>query len=233
MKRTITIGTLCLAVASVAIAEVRSRVCLYDANTPLTPVDANYPHIYPDIMVGTRLTIIIDSNVAEDWLGCLIIEDANMDYGVLSARDYDGFGYPGSCLPAAGEGAAVYDWEAAGIDGFGLYTGFMDIEAGDWFIIDYTATNIGNCNVGFYQSDPPFGDDILINYLGFTHVRTRDFNDDTNVDFADFAMLASYWGVTNCDELNWCDGVDLNTDKIVDFNDVMLFTDYWLEKTDR
>ncbi len=236
MKRTIIIGTLCLAVASAAIAEVRSRVCLYDANTPLTPVDANYPHIYPDIMVGTRLTIIIDSNVAEDWSGCLIIEDANMDYGLLSARGPLLFGdWSGSHLEAAGENAVVFDWEEPNIDGFSLLTDWNlnNIEAGDWFIIDYTATNIGNCNVGFYQSDPPFGDDIPINYLGFTHVRTRDFNDDTNVDFADFVMLASYWGVTNCDELNWCDGVDLNTDKIVDFNDVMLFTDYWLEKTDR
>ena len=225
-----------MAVVSAAMAEVRSRVCLYDANTPFTPLDANYPHVvYPDIMVGTRLTIIVDSNVAEYWSGALIIEDANMDYGVLSARGPQIFGdWSGSHLEAAGEYALVEDWKEQGIDGFSLYTDWdlSNIEAGDWFIFDYNATNIGDCNVGFYKADPP-GSDILINYLEFTHVPTRDFNDDTNVDFADFAVLTLYWGVTNCDELNWCDGVDLNTDKTVDFKDVMLFTEYWLERTDK
>jgi len=226
-----------LCMVSVASGEVSTRVCFADGNTPFLPVDSNLPIIeYPDIMVGTKLTIIVDSNVAEDWSGCLIIKDANMNYGVLSARGPLIFGdWSGSHLEAAGENALVIDWEEPGIDGFSLYTDWDldNIDTGDWFIIDYNATNIGDCNVGFYESDPPFGEDILINYLGFTHVRTRDFNDDTNVDFADFAVLALYWGLTNCDELNWCDGVDLNTDRIVDFNDVMLFTDYWLEKTDK
>ena len=226
-----------LCMVPVAAGKVSTRVCFADGNTPFLPVDSNLPTIkYPNIMVGTKLTFIVDSNVAEDWSGCLIIEDDHMNYGVLSARGPLLFGdWSGSHLEAAGDYAFVNDREEPGIDGFSLYTDWDldNIEAGDWFIIDYNATNIGDCNVGFYKYDPLFGDDILINYLGFTHVRTRDFNDDTYVDFADFAMLALYWGLTNCDELNWCDGVDLNTDRVVDFNDLMLFTDYWLEKTDR
>jgi len=229
----------CLCMASVATGKVSTRVCLFDGNTLFLPVDINLPIIeYPDIMVGTRLTIIVGSNVAEDWSGYLIIEDDHRNYGVLSARGPLIFGdWSGSHLEAAGDYALVnYREEPSepNNDGFSLYTDW-DIDAGDWFIIDYNATNIGDCNVGFYEYAPPFSDDndILINYLGFTHVRTRDFNHDTNVDSADFAVLALYWGLTNCDELNWCDGVDLNTDRIVDFIDVMLFTDYWLEKTDK
>jgi len=221
-----------LGVAPVAMGKISTRVYLADAdcNMPFLPLDANLPNIeYPDIMVGTKLTIIVDSNVAEDWSGSLAIADANMDYGVLSARDYDGFDYTGSCLPAAGEGAAVYDWEEAGIDGFDLYTGFMDIEAGDWFIIDYTATNIGTCHVGFYDhSINPFDPNY---YLTFSHVPTRDFNEDTRVNFIDFAEFAWHWQETGCSDPNWCEGTDLDTDNDVDANDLKLFTEYWLKSS--
>ncbi len=63
MKRVILL-VLFLCMASVAAGEVSTRVCLADGNTPVPPVDPNFPHVYPDIMVGTRLTIIVDSNVA-------------------------------------------------------------------------------------------------------------------------------------------------------------------------
>lgn len=216
---------------SVAAGKVSPRVWLADANMPLLPVDSNFPHVYRDITVGIKLKIIVDSNVAEDWSGSLAIADANMDYGVLSARDYDGFGYPGSCLSAAGEGAAVYDWEEAGIDGFDLYTGFMDIEAGDWFIIDYTATDIGTCHVEFYDhsvnlSEPNY-------YLTFSHVLTQDFDKSTRVDFIDFAALALYWQTDGCSNPNFCKRTDLNFDGNVDHKDLKLFADYWLEETDK
>jgi len=221
---------LIVGIPSVAIGEVSTRVCLADGNTPFLPIDSNFPHIYPDIMVGTKLTIIVNSNVAEDWNGSLAIADDNWDYGVLSARGYDGFSYPGSCLPAAGDGAAVYDWEEAGIDGFDLYTGYMGIEAGDWFIVDYNDTDIGDCNVGFYDHSVSWIDPVY--YLTFSHVRTRDFNKDTRVDFTDFTVLASYWQVAECNDPNWCEGTDLDIDGYVDPNDLKLFVDYWLEKTE-
>jgi len=102
--------------------------------------------------------------------------------------------------------------------------------AGDWFIIDYTATSVGDCNVGYYDHsisgiDPNY-------YLEFSHVRTRDFNNDTKVDFIDFAVLASYWQATVCSDPNWCEGVDLDIDGNVDANDLALFVDYWLERTE-
>lgn len=236
MKRLILL-VLIFGIPSVAAGEVSTRVCLTDGNTPLLPVDPNFPHVYPDIMVGTKLTIIVDSNVAEYWSGDLAIEDANRDYGVLSARDYNEYtlDWEGSRFPAAGVGASVYTWQEGGggdpnLDGFSLYTGYTGREAGDWFIIDYTATNVGTCNVGFY--DHSISLDKPIYYLVFSHVRTRDFNNDTKVDFADFAMLASYWQETNCSDLNDCEGTDLDIDGDVDPNDLRLFVEYWLERTE-
>jgi len=218
--------------ASVAAGEVSTRVCLADGNTPIPPVDPNFPHVYPDIMVGTRLTIIVDSNVAEYWSGDLAVADANMDYGLLSGRDYNDttHDWEGSRFPAAGVEACVWEWVEAGIDGFTLYTGSTGIEVGDWFIIDYTATNIGDCNVGFYDHSISWFDPIY--YLTFSHVRTRDFDRSTKVDFVDFAMLASYWRPTDCSDPNWCEGTDLDVDGDVDPNDLMLFVNYWLEKTE-
>ena len=234
MKRLILL-VLFLGMASVAAGEVSVRVCLADGNTPLPPVDYNFPYIiYPDIMVGTKLTIIVDSNIAEYWSGALAVADANMDYGLLSARDYNDIthDWEGSRFPAAGVEAKVWEWVQTDpdIDGFFLYTGSTGIEANDWFIIDYTATNVGDCNVGFYDHRVSWFDPIY--YLMFSHVRTRDFNNDTKVDFADFAMLASYWQENNCSDLNNCEGTDLDIDGDVDPNDLRLFVEYWLEKTE-
>lgn len=220
-------------IPSVAAREVSTRVCLANGYTPLPLADPNIPHIYRDIMVGTRLTIIIDSNVAENWSGGrLTIEDANMDYGVLSARDYNDSppapDWEGSRFPAAGTGARVYTYEQMGVYGFQLL-GHNSAVAGDWFIIDYNATSVGICNVGFYDHNISLDKPI---YLVFFHVRTRDFNNDTKVDFSDFALFASYWLAPDCNDPNWCEGTDLNTDSNVDFHDFAMFADYWLETTE-
>jgi hypothetical protein len=182
-------------------------------------------------MVGTKLTIIVDSNVAEYWYGgVLIIEEANMaNIGRLYGRDYDGYGYPGSCLPAAGIDAAIWDTYIYLGPGFELYGG-DDPNVGDWFIFDYNAIGIGDCNVAFY--DYNVSETEPIHTLTFYHVRTRDFNNDTKVDFRDFAVLASYWQVTDCNDPGWCRGTDLDVDGDVDSNDLMLFVECWLERTE-
>ncbi len=220
-----------LCMVSAAAGEVSTRVCLADGNTPLPPVDPNIPFIYRDIMVGTKLTIIVSSDVNECWGvdgGSLAIEEAYRDYGVLSARGPKvGEDWSGSHLPAAGNEAAVVWWPD---NEFDLYTGSTGIQAGDWFIIDYNALAVGDCNVGFYDRNISWSDPNY--YLTFFHVSTRDFNKDTKVDFTDFAILASHWQKTECSDPNRCEGTDLDTNGTVDLNDLILFTEYWLEKTE-
>jgi hypothetical protein len=223
----------------VCMGKVSTRVCLADGNTPLELADPCVPYVYRDIMVGTKLTIIVSSDVNKPWRngpgtdgGSLAIEEAYWNYGVLSARDYNDitYDYEGSHFPAAGNEALVSKWGESGILGFDMYTGSTGIEAGDWFIIDYNATGVGICKVGFYDHTKSWF--VPIYYLTFSHVRTRDFNNDTMVNFADFAVLASYWQQTNCGSTNNCEGADLDINGKVDFNDLMLFTDYWLDRTE-
>ena len=205
---------------SVAMGEVSTRIC--EANGQ-TSFDGR------NIMVGTKLTIIVSSDTGEYWVGDLAIRGADRDYGVLSARDFNETtdDWKGSRFEAAGDGARIWDWEDSFYDGFS-FNGDSSSVPGNWFIIDYTATSVGDCNVGFYEwfsADPIYD-------LSFSHVRTRDFNNDTIVNFADYAVLASNWQKTNCSDPNWCDGTDLNTDSKVDFSDLKLFVDYWLETTE-
>jgi hypothetical protein len=178
-------------------------------------------------MVGTELTIIVSSDTGGSWTGDLAITEEDMNYGVLSARDFNVTtdDWEGSRFPEAGTGARVRNWEEAGIYGFQLL-GHSSAVAGDWFIIDYNAIAVGDCNVGFYE------DFELVYELSFSHVRTRDFNNDTKVDFADFALFALYWQETDCIGPNWCEGADLDIDGSVDIYDLALFVDYWLEKTE-
>jgi hypothetical protein len=231
---------LSLGVVSTATGEISTNVFLADGNTPLALVDPNIPHVYRDIMVGTKLIIVVSSDVNEYWGdgfgndgGSLAIEEEYWPYGVLSARGPLVEGdWSGSHLPAAGNNAAVYDREEGPppIDGFYLYTGSLyEIEAGDWFIIDYNSMDVGDCNVGFYDYRVNLNEPVY--YLCFSHVRTRDFNNDTIVDFHDYAILASYWQETDCNTPDWCGGTDLDIDGSVDANDLMLFCEFWLEKT--
>jgi hypothetical protein len=221
MKK-ITILLLLLSMTSPMLGAVFTKVCEADGNTPF---DGR------DIMVGTKLTFITSSDTGGAWDmgGGLFIKEAN---GILSGRNYNDItmDWEGSRYPAAGVNARVWDW-ADGELGIGfMFGGASDAIAGDWFIIDYNASEVGNCTVDFYDfnvSDEPVDSFI------FHHVRTRDFNNDTKVDFCDYAILASYWQTTGCNEPGgWCEGADLDTDGNVDYNDLMLFCEYWLERTE-
>jgi len=227
----LTTVVLLLAFSSIAAGEVSTRVCLADSNTPLELADPNVPFVYRDIMVGTKLTIIVDSNIAEFWSGGLYIGNTDRDYGVLSARDYNDttLDWEGSCFEAAGDKARIRDVQDIVNSGFDLRSHYNAV-AGDWFVLDYTATNIGVCSVDFYDFSLSW--DYPIYSHVFSHVRTRDFNQDTKVDFADLALLALYWLETGCSGPDWCAGTDLNADGTVDRDDLMFFADYWLERTE-
>jgi len=222
MKKLI-IVVLIFGMASVAVGEVSTRVCEADGNTPFDD---------RPIMVETKLTIIVSSDADGYWDGgALTITEGDRDYGLLSARDYNDttLDWAGSRFEEAGDGARVWTWEEPGIAGFELY-GDSSAVAEDWFIIDYNAIEIGDCNVGFWDYEIDWFDPIY--YLSFSHVRTRDFIKDTIVNFIDFTAIASYWQETGCNDPNWCEGTDLDTNGSVDANDLALFVDYWLERTE-
>ena len=209
-----------LSITSAATAEVSVRICLADGNTPLE---------YQDIMVGTRLTFIADSNLAEYWFGgALVIEGSEMqNRGVLYGRGFDGE-ESDSILPAAGEWASVWKSQNQDVNGFEMYGG-EEPNVGDWFIFDYNAIDIGDCNVNFYDFD--INTTVPVDTLILHHVRTRDFDNSTIVDFGDFALLGSYWRRTDCAGSGNCGGTDLDVDGKVDANDLGLFIDYFLGET--
>jgi hypothetical protein len=219
-----------LIMASAASGEVSTRVQLMDSNLPLEPADPCIPYIYQDIMVGTRLSIIVSSDTGGYWNGGLLIADANRNYGVLSGRDYNDItmDYEGSRFPAANVWARVWDWQEDLKSGFVL-SGDGDAIAGDWFIIDYLAATIGDCNVGVFDFDN-ISPELPVYEISFHQVRTRDFNGGGIVNFADLALFASYWQQTGCNEPEWCEGTDLDINGKVDANDLMLFCNYWLER---
>jgi hypothetical protein len=222
-----------------ATGKISTTVYLRDSNTPLELVDLN-SHIYRDIMVGTKLNIIVSSDTNDFWGvpsnngGSLAIEEEYWPYGILSAREplIDDSDWSGSHLPAAGNLAGVYDREEGGpppIDGFYLYTGSRrEIEPGDWFIIDYNSLDVGDCNVGFYDYT---NWDVPLYYLCFSQVRTRDFNNDTLVNFQDYGIFSSHWMEADCQTPDWCEGTDLDINGKVDFKDLMLFGEFWLKRT--
>jgi hypothetical protein len=221
---------LMLSITPALYAQVSTRVCLADGNTPLELADPCIPFVYRPIMVGTHLTIIISSDSSDYWGGGLYISDPYRDYGTLFGRDYDEItsDWMGSHLEAAGPGATVWYYQESYKSGFELATDYENATAGDWFIIDYNATNVGDCNVEFY--DYAISGDPIYN-LSFIHVPSRDFNNDGIVDFSDFAVLGSNWRRTDCGEPENCSGTDLDTDGDVDYVDLKLFADFWLEKT--
>ncbi len=243
VTKRLTVFAVFLCVGSIAAGEVSTTVYLADANTPLELADPNIPFIYRDIMVGTKLAIIVSSDTAKRWSGKLRITGTDRDYGVMSARDYNDItlDWEGSHLEAAGVGAVVDRSASSLATTFDLRSDSNSVP-GDWFVLDYTATNVGNCSIKLYESylpyhggdpsNPPPGVDVLLHELVFSHVPTRDFITDKRVDFIDFAALASFWAVANCADLNWCEGTDLDTDGDVDRDDLMLFADYWLESTE-
>jgi hypothetical protein len=215
-----------------------------DETTPLALLDPNYPTIYRDIMVGTRLALIVSSDKGEYWLGRLLMLQDDTKYATLSGRGYTTTqpgstvfypNYKDSCLQAAGGNARVRDVKDLNGTGFSLTTAtplsIPTTVAGDWFVIDYRAEQVGVCNIGL--CDSRISNSIPIQVLSFLHVPSRDFNGDAVVDFQDFALLASHWGsVRGSDPNDPAAGFDLNDDARIDLGDLALFGEYWLQRTD-
>ena len=227
-----------VAVAPLTPANVRTTAYRCDEMTPLEVVDPNRPGVYRDIMVGTRLVIVVSSDTGGYWLGHLRLSGDDAEYAALAGRgltavpEVDMTEYRDSCLEAAGEGATARDYSSVCGIGFEFQTSpYPPVIPGDWFIFDYRAVRVGYCAVGLY--DPVAGFDVPIETLSFTHVPSRDFDGDTIVNFEDLALLAGHWRTTVGHDPNSPEAVfDLNSDSRVDADDLALFSEYWLERTD-
>ena len=110
-----------------------------------------------DIMVGTKLTLLISSDSNDYWSGGLFIDGNDRAFGTLYGSGYDpnSRDYNDCHLDAAGEFAKVTSWKDSLRYGFDLYT-FYPIDgnsdsnstmSGEWFLINYEATVAGDCNV--------------------------------------------------------------------------------------
>ncbi|KPK41897.1 MAG: hypothetical protein AMJ78_04230 [Omnitrophica WOR_2 bacterium SM23_29] len=167
MKKYITL-IFVLSIIRVALGEVSIRICTAGGEIPFKE---------RKITVGTKLTIVVSSDRGGYWNGGLFINGQNRAYGILSARDFNpkADDWEGSHYEAAGGGAIVSSYQDSWMRGFDLCTG-NDAEPGDWFIIDYTAVDIGNSSVGFYEYYLSWDDPNFI--IDFSHVPARDFHVD-------------------------------------------------------
>jgi len=232
MVKRLTILALLLIISTNALCEITAKAYRSDGITPLELADPCVPYKYRDIMVGTELVIVIDSNEAIDyWQGAIAVSDVDVNSGKIYGRGDELYPFD-SILPAAGtvdDGAWIE--KETEHDFFDLNTAFQGVSAGEWFVFDYNAIAVGDCNVSLYYaySEPPNPPDYyLIHNLEFSHVLSRDFIDNGQVDFADFSALALWWNSGICGD---CGGTDLDGNSYVDTNDLMLFCEYWLEKT--
>ena len=234
--------------ASVAPTGVFVTVYRCDGTTPVALKDPNTLHVYSDVMVGTRLVLVVSSDKPwkdiTGWLGGLQLTRDDWERGKLLGRGYDPNnpdpGYQDSCLPAAGvpnftfgiEPTVIF-LEYLGVDS--SYVGFQlttlgNAFAGDWFVLDYVAEKVGSCSVGLY--DYWLSLDVPQETLTFNQVPSRDFDGNGIVDFADFASLAAHWrqqvdpsAIAVCPD-------DLDSDQVIGPRDLAMFSDYWLERTD-
>jgi hypothetical protein len=231
--RMLAITVVCIGCASVTHGAVWGNVYRHDGKTPLALLDPNTPGIYSDIMVGTHLVLVVESDAGGYWWGALEVSWQDWERGTLAGRGYDPDGmrgFEGSCLEAAGTLSIVDFFEYPHSVGFQLTTHHRTAVAGDWFLLDYHAEETGPCDVRLY--DYAYDLDMPIQTLSFTHVPSRDFDGDTLVNFADFALLASRWRQPAEIDPNTLTVCDIDRNGLVDAGDISLFCEYWLERTD-
>ena len=215
--------------APIAAARVWVTVRQYDGKTPLAAVDSNHPDDYREIMVGTRLTLVISSDTADKWSGDLESSQDDAPYAQLSGRGFTYIytrpdsktripTYKDSCLDAAGTNATVQDWWDDHPIGL-----FLDNDAnphrtfgghaaypGDWFIVDYYAEQAGECRVKFYAAGGPIGP-VVNPYV------PREVGPPTLLQTLSFTHVPSR---------------DFNGDTVVDFRDFARFAAYWRSAPD-
>lgn len=233
--------------ASTALATVTVQVYRADEQTPLEWADPNVTDVYQDIMVGTRLTCFVVSDVDEAmWSGGMQLSWDDWSRGNLAGRDCNAISrdFDGSILPASGQETYIYESPSSG--GMCLSLGVDTALAGEWIVLDYHAKALGTCHIDLYGfepgelppsyepswGDPPPAESVWLQVLSFNHVPTRDFDGDSVVNFTDFALWANQWHKTIAADPNMAIPGDLNANNAVNVSDLALFCAFWLERTD-
>ena len=227
---------LTLVLGIVPISHGQTSLQVYEADG-VTPFDCN-----GETMVGAKRVLIVSSDSNDYWNGGLFIANQDRLRGTLAGREKDpnSRDWTGSHYENAGDFAIVTQWRDSDIWGFDFYT-YYPVDAyseanstvpGDWFVIDYYADEVNECNVCFYIYNEYGESWDEPNYIiTFFNVPTRDLNSDEAVDFRDFATFSSHWNNTGCGAPNWCAGADIDRDGDVDNKDLGLFVEYWLWPT--
>lgn len=187
-----------------------------------------------DIMVGSKVAIVISSDLSARWSGGLFIEGTDRSLGMLSGRAGDPNSPPwaSSCLPAAGEGAEAVLWKDSLRWGFDFYTDDLYRQAGKWFVVDYEATQPGHCSVAYYDHEKSWLTPDPNESIVFFNTQTRDLKPDGIVNFADFSVFASNWDISSGpgdpNDPNLLNPADFNVDGSVNLEDVCMFSEYWM-----
>ena len=219
--------------SSPILAALTTDVYLSDGNTPLALRDPNVPHVYRDIMVGTKLSVIISSDSRRTAAGTISMSWDDWTKGKLAARDFNDLfdNWDGSCLEAAGRNAGVIDIPDSSRMAYYFFSGPPLVRTGQWFVWDYRAKAVGTNQV--IVTDMTSIANPIVTTLTFNHMLSRDFNRDAIVNFKDFALFANHWrrgGVFDCNGVP-CE-FDLNADGYPDTADLTLLGAYWLRRTD-
>jgi hypothetical protein len=220
MKRVIC--TFFCLLTGLAMASVQVRIS--DPNT-LEPIDLT------EIMVGSRIALVVHSDTADFWSGGVFIEESDRALGLLTARDKDpnSRDWSGSHLSDAGPEAYVTEWKDSLIWGFEMYPDNFERSPGNWFVIDYYAAAEGPCSVNVYDYNYSWTIPDPNLSVVISNTPTRDIKPDGFVNLADFMIFSTYWLADDCsDPNNSCYAADFSRNGSVGFEDVILFADYWL-----
>jgi hypothetical protein len=230
--------TLLLVLTSTLHATISISTYLADSNELIAWVDPNVPYVYPEMMAGTELTLVLESDRSGLWKGGLIaIAESYWNQGQLFARDFNEVlnNYEGSVTDLAGTRAKVshYWGPTEGIEGealgFSLRGDFKAV-AGPWFIIDCNTYASGDCLVTMFDTDVSQSE-VAFNML-FPLVPSRDYDKDHVVTFADFALFANQWREPPPTDPNQpTSPMDLDSDGVVGASDMTQFSHYWLART--
>lgn len=187
------------------------------------------PLWHHEVMLGSQVSLLVHSDANDLWSGGLFIHNEHRPAGMLSWRSDDPNAPAGqaSGLEAAGRRAFLLHWRDSWMSGFDLYTDELSRTPGDWFVLDYTPLDEGECLIHYYNHSSSFTVPDPNKTVVLANTASRDLNDDGVVNYADFAIFSSYW-LTECADPNTCGGADLDRDGVVGLSDVLMFADFWL-----